>query len=139
VVGLLRIVAASAFFFGAALAAFAFSREFYLSMGVLAAVGFFMMVHLAGTNTLIQTITDDDKRGRVMGLYTAAFMGMTPFGNLLNGQLATVIGPERTLLLCGGVLCLGAIVFAARLGAIRRAVAPVYLEKGITTADAGEL
>jgi MFS family permease len=134
VVGLLGVVAAAALSFGAALCAFAFSTDLWLSLLLLSAAGFAMMVHLAGNNTLLQTIADDDKRGRIMGLYTMAFMGMTPFGNLLAGGLASAVGPEYTLLACGGALAAGAAVFALKLPAIRRAVQPVYVERGIVTA-----
>ncbi|MBI5528593.1 MAG: MFS transporter [Deltaproteobacteria bacterium] len=134
VVGLLGVVAAAAMSFGATLCGFAFSTNLCLSLCLLAVAGFAMMVHLAGNNTLLQTIADDDKRGRIMGLYTMAFMGMTPFGNLLAGGLASVLGPEITLLICGGALAAGAVVFAFRLPAVRRAVRPVYVERGIVTA-----
>ena len=90
-----------------------------------------MIVQLATCNTLLQTIVDDDKRGRIMSLYTMAFMGMAPFGSILGGALAHRIGVPATFLI-GGLLCmLGAIVFASKIPALRPLVLPIYARKGI--------
>ena len=89
------------------------------------------MVQMASSNTILQTISDDDKRGRVMSFYTMAFMGIAPFGSLLAGGLAGTIGASGTLIV-GGVSCLiGAIVFAKKLPELRKAVRPVYVKMGI--------
>ena len=90
-----------------------------------------MIVELAASNVVLQTIVDDDKRGRVMSFYTMAFMGMTPFGSLLAGTLASQIGAPMTLLL-GGVACIaGALTFASRLSSLRLHVRPIYVARGI--------
>jgi MFS family permease len=90
-----------------------------------------MMQQMAASNTILQTIVDDDKRGRVMSFYAMAFMGMAPFGSLLAGIAANHIGAPRTLLI-GGVLCIaGATWFARKLPAIRDAVRPIYRRLGI--------
>jgi MFS family permease len=79
----------------------------------------------------LQTIVDDDKRGRVMSLYTVAFMGMAPFGSILGGWVANHIGVPITFL-CGGVLCLGgAILFATQIPKLLPMVLPIYRRKGI--------
>lgn len=108
-----------------------FSRVVWLSFFLLLLIGFGMMVQMASSNTVLQTIVDDDKRGRVMSYYTMAFMGMTPFGSLLAGSLASKIGAPNTLII-GGICCLiGSIVFASRLPGLRKIVQPVYVKMGI--------
>lgn len=90
-----------------------------------------MMVQMAASNTILQTIVDDDKRGRVMSFFTMAFIGMSPFGSLWAGTLASHIGAPRTLLI-GGVCCIiSAGLFARKLPAMRKMVRPVYEEIGI--------
>ena len=107
------------------------SRVEWLSFILLLLIGFGMMVQMASSNTVLQTIVDDDKRGRVMSFYTMAFMGMTPFGSLLAGSLASKIGAPNTLII-GGICCLiGSVVFASRLPALRKIVQPVYVKMGI--------
>ncbi|MFH0921094.1 MAG: MFS transporter [Fibrobacterota bacterium] len=116
--GLRRIIPLAAAVFGLGLAAFAYCRILPLSLFFIMAAGFGMTVHMASTNTLLQTLTADDKRGRVMSLYSMAFMGTAPFGSLLAGWAAARVGAPLTLL-TGGVVCLaGAVVFGR---ALRRA------------------
>jgi MFS family permease len=96
---------------------------------VVTGLGF--MVQMAASNTVLQTIVDEDKRGRVMSFYTMAFMGTAPFGSLLAGSVAERIGVPHTLLF-GGVGCiLGAVWFAASLPSLRRDVRPIYVKIGI--------
>jgi len=88
-------------------------------------------MQMTSSNTILQTIVDDDKRGRVMSFYTMAFMGTAPFGSLLAGYLASHIGAPNTLLI-GGVSCiLGAILFSRKLPEIKRTIRPVYIRLGI--------
>ena len=131
VLGLGRIMGLSATIFGAALIAFAFSRVLWLSLLLLLLVGFGMMVQMASSNTVLQTIVDDDKRGRVMSFYAMAFLGMAPFGSLFAGGVASRIGAPATILI-GGVTCiLGAIIFVQRLPSLRQMVRPIYAQRGI--------
>jgi MFS family permease len=89
------------------------------------------MVLMAGTNTLLQTMVDDDKRGRVMSFFTMASMGATPVGSLVAGSLASRIGAPWTLF-SGGVFCIaGAVFFATRLPMLKKLIRPIYVEKGI--------
>ena len=89
------------------------------------------MVQMATSNTVLQTIVEEDKRGRVMSFYTMAFMGTAPFGSLLAGSVAERIGAPRTLFF-GGIGCvLGALWFARTLPALRRDVRPLYVKIGI--------
>ena len=120
VVGLGRIIPMASALFGAGLIAFSFTRVLWLAIPCLVVAGFGFMVQMASSNTVIQTIVDDEKRGRVMGFYMMAFLGTAPFGSLLAGWLSSRIGAPQTLFV-GGVCCiLGALWFASALPAIRR-------------------
>jgi len=131
VLGLSRIIVLTAGAFGVCIIAFSLSRVLWISMLILLFGGFAMMVQMAASNTVLQTIVDEDKRGRVMSFYTMSFMGMAPFGSLLAGSLATKIGAPHTLLF-GGVCCIiGAFIFSLKLTAIREKIHPVYVKKGI--------
>lgn len=99
-----KLITLSASIFGAALIAFSLSGNLWLSLLLLLLVGWGMMVQMASSNTLLQVLVDDDKRGRIMAYYAMAFMGMVPFGSLIAGTLAEVIGAPYTVL-SGGVLC----------------------------------
>jgi MFS family permease len=90
-----------------------------------------MMMQMTSSNTVLQTIVDDDKRGRVMSFYTMAFMGTAPFGSLLAGSLASTIGAAATLMI-GGISCIiGAIIFARQLPEIKKIIHPIYIRMGI--------
>jgi len=129
--GLIRIIPVSAMVFGLGLIGFGLSRNFYLSMlGVLIA-GMGMMQGMAASNTIIQTLVSEDKRGRVMSYYTMAFVGMAPFGSLLAGSMASAVGAPLTVMVNGGVVMLGATWFFTQFPALRRAVRPIYREMGI--------
>lgn len=109
--------------FGFGLAAFSFSRHVGLSLVAMLFTGFGMMTALTSCNTMLQTVVEEDKRGRVMSFYAMAFQGMTPFGNLLAGTLASHIGAPNTALM-GGACCVAVSAFFARkLPAIRKAAA----------------
>ena len=131
VLGLGRWIPAACAVFGLALIGFSVSRWLPLSLAALAVAGLGMITHMAASNTILQTIVDDSRRGRVMSFYTLAFIGMAPFGSLLGGALASHIGAPATVALGGAVCLVGAAVFARRLPAIRRLVRPIYRERGI--------
>ena len=134
VLGLGRVMVTATATFGVGLIAFSFSRVLWLSLLLLPFVGAGMMVVMASTNTILQTIVEDDMRGRVMSFYTMAFLGTAPLGSLLAGFAADHIGPTYTVTL-GGVACaLAAVVFAARLPRLRVHVRPIYIERGILAA-----
>ena len=134
VVGLGRWIAVASGTFGIGLIMFSFSRTLWLSMTLLFVVGLGMMVQMASSNTIIQTIADDDKRGRVMSFYTMSFIGMAPLGSLLAGTLADLIGTPATLLISGAAVVLGSIAFASQLPELRKQVHPVYVKLGILPA-----
>jgi len=131
VLGLGRFIPLAAGTFGAGLVAFSFSRWIWLSLILMFITGIGFMVQMAVSNTLIQTIVDEDKRGRVMSFYTMAFIGTAPFGSLLAGSVAEKIGAPNTLLI-GGLGCvIGALWFQRALPRLRQFVRPIYIEKGI--------
>jgi MFS family permease len=126
-----RIIPAATGLFGAGLVALSFSRYFPVSLLLMVIIGVGMMLHTASSNTIIQTITDDDKRGRVMSFYTIAIMGTAPFGSLLAGSMAKIIGTPYTILI-GGISCMiGAFYFYKKLPELRRIVRPVYVRMGL--------
>jgi len=131
VLGLGRLIPLMAAVFGAGLIAFSFSRLIWLSLILMLFTGLGFMIQMAVSNTLIQTIVDEDKRGRVMSFYTMAFMGTAPFGSLLAGSVAERIGAPYTLLIGGSGCIIGAIWFYRALPRLRQFVRPIYKEKGI--------
>jgi MFS family permease len=131
VLGLAKLIPIMAGAFGAGLIAFSFSRSLWLSLLLMVITGMGFMVQMATCNTLLQTITEEDKRGRVMSFYTAAVMGTTPFGSLLAGLVAARIGAPHTLSISGICCIAGACWFAKTLPALRRDVRPIYVRMGI--------
>ncbi len=131
VLGLERWIVGAASLFGFGLVVFALSPVVWLSLLLMVLTGLGMILLMASSNTLLQTLADDDKRGRVMSYYTMALAGMTPFGNLLAGILASKIGAPATLML-GGMACLiGALLFARQLSTFRAMVHTIYIRLGI--------
>jgi MFS family permease len=120
--GLGRWVALAALGFGVSLVLFSLSRSFRLSAALLLPVGFCMIIEMASSNTLIQSLVSNELRGRVMAVYSMMFMGMAPFGALLAGALASRLGAPTTVALGGAVCIVGASVFALHLPALRQEV-----------------
>ena len=131
VLGLGRLIAMTSAGFGAGLIAFSLSRELWLSLLLLVVTGFCFMQQMASSNTILQTITEDSKRGRVMSFYSIAFQGVAPFGSLTAGAIASRIGAPHTLMIGGAICICGAGWFATQLPAIRRVVRPIYAQIGI--------
>ncbi len=138
--GLLKMIPVAAATFGVGLILFGFSNNLWLSMALLLLTGFGMMQGLTASNTIIQTIVPADKRGRVMSYYTIAFVGMAPFGSLLAGTLANVIGAQHTVIVSGICCILGSAWFFTRMPYIRKHMRPIYQQLGIIpTANVAEL
>jgi MFS family permease len=129
--GLTRVIPIAAAIFGLGLIAFGLSHYLWLSMLMMLVTGFGMMQGLTGSNTIIQTLVDENMRGRVMSYYTMAFVGMAPFGSLLAGAMAHAIGAPRTVIVSGIACILGGIWFTTQLPAIRRDMRPIYERLGI--------
>ena len=129
--GLVRLLTYAALAAGISLALVAHVKIVWLAIPLLAITGFGILATSVSVNMIVQTIVDDDKRGRVMALYTASFMGMAPFGALMAGALADVIGVAATLTIAGTCCALGALVLASRHPQIRGELRAVYARLGI--------
>lgn len=134
VLGLGGLIARSAAAFGLGLVLFSLSRNLWLSMALMAVCGLAMILQMAASNTVLQTLVDDDKRGRVMSFYSMAFFGTAPLGSLFAGAVATWIGAPGTILVGGAACVLAALGFGKALPHIRRAARPVYIRLGILPA-----
>ena len=135
VVGLTRNLQIASALFGVALIGFGLSRSFALSLLLLALVGFGMMQCVSISNTIIQTLTPEDKRARVMSYYTMAFVGMAPFGSLLAGFLAHRYGAPITVVLTGAACVAGSLWYATELPKIKAIMRPIYVEMGLLPAN----
>ncbi len=131
VLGLGRVIPMTAAGFGASLIVFAASRQIWLSLLLLVITGFCFMQNLASSNTILQTIVENKKRGRVMSFYGMAFQGVAPFGSLIGGAVASRIGAPHTLMIGGAICVCGAGVFALQLPTLRRLIRPIYIQIGI--------
>ena len=129
--GLTKMIPIAAAVFGIGLICFGLSHFLWLSLLMMLVTGFGMMQGLTSSNTIIQTLVDENVRGRVMSYYTMAFVGMAPFGSLLAGALAHAIGAPRTVIVSGIACILGSIWFTSRLTAIRKDMRPIYERLGI--------
>jgi MFS family permease len=126
-----RLVPISAAVAGIGLIGFSLARYFPLSVLLMIVAGLGMMLHTAASNTILQTIVEEDKRGRVMSIYTMAIMGTAPFGSLMAGGLAKVIGTPNTIMV-GGIACIaGALYFFRKLPELQSIVHPIYVKLGI--------
>lgn len=130
-VGLMKVVAFASGTFGAGLVILSLSRQLLFALLILVVIGFAMIIEMAATNTLLQTIVEENKRGRIMSFYAMAFMGMVPFGSLLAGSLADAVGTPETIMLCGIFCICASLVFGVKLPAIRKISQPIYRQKGL--------
>ncbi len=126
-----KYIPLAAILFGTSLTLFAMSRSLWISLPLLVVTGLGFITQLAVSNTLLQTIVDEDKRGRVMSYYVMAFMGTAPFGSLLAGSIAERWGAPLTLLAGGGGCIAGGIWFLRLLPDLREGLRPIYRRKGI--------
>ena len=131
VIGLGRVIATATAVFGLGLAGISFSHSLGLTLALLPVIGFAMVAQMAASNAVLQTIVEEEKRGRVMSFYTLAFFGMGPLGSLLSGTLAGEIGILPTFLIFGAICLTAAGVFTAMLPAFRKAIRPMYVRAGI--------
>ena len=136
VLGLGRIIMWASAVFGVGLVLFSLTTSLWPALLVLAIAGCGFMIHLAATNTILQTIVEERLRGRVMAFYTMAFFGTVPIGSLLGGIMADRYGAPRTVLVSGIICLAGSAWFAYKLPAIRAVIRPIYRERGIITVPA---
>jgi MFS family permease len=131
IVGLTRMLQIAAAMLGAALVLFGLSRTLWVSLVLMAFVGFGLMQSAAVSNTIVQSLVPEDKRARVMSYYTMAFFGAAPFGSLLAGALAHRMGAPNTLIFTGAFCLLGSLWFTLELPKIRKVMRPIYREMGL--------
>jgi MFS family permease len=140
VVGLGRRIAQAAMLFGVALIAFSASANLWLSLALLPISGAGFIVALAATNTVVQTVVPETLRGRVMSLYTVAFLGTAPIGSLMAGAAAERIGAQATIAVGGAACLVCGLWFYTTLPRLRALIRPVYAERGLLVvpdADSG--
>ena len=129
--GLVRLIIIAGLAAGTALMLFANAPSTRYALPLLVVVGFGILVTSVSVNMILQTIVDDDKRGRVMSLYTVAFLGIAPFGALAAGALADIVGPRATITV-GGLCCVAAaLILARKRHDIRAGIRPIYEKLGI--------
>lgn len=131
IVGLGRVIAITAFTFGAGLVVLGLSHWLWLSLPLMLVTGFAMMQQMSASNTIMQTIVEENKRGRVMSFYTMAFIGVAPFGSLVAGLAASKVGAPHTVMLGGALCMIVAFWFSRKLEGIRKVVRPIYIQLGI--------
>jgi MFS family permease len=136
--GLVRLIAGASFTAGIALVALGSSGAIWIALPLLAVTGFCILVTSVSVNMILQTIVDDDKRGRVMSFYTAAFLGVAPFGALIAGAAADAIGVAPTLAVGGACCAAAAVYLATQRARIREHIRPIYARMGIGEAVKGE-
>lgn len=132
VVGLEKWIALAASIFGIGLITFSLSRIFWFSLLLMLLTGFGFMVQRASSSTVLQTVVDEDKRGRVMSLYITALRGIAPFSGLLAGGLASKIGAPNTLMI-GASCILGSLLFVRKLPLLKEIIHPIYVRMGIVS------
>jgi MFS family permease len=133
VVGLGKWIVATGIGFSSVITVFALSRHVWLSVLMMAGTGFCLVIVNASINTLVQTIADDDKRGRALSLLMMCFLGMMPIGGLLFGELArpTRLGPTATVIIGAACVALATLHFASKLPRMREHVRPILIRRGI--------
>ncbi len=119
VLGLSKLIAATSATAGIALFLVGVSKIYWLSLLLMACLGFGIIVTAASVNMMLQTMVEEDKRGRVVSFYAMAFLGVAPFGGLMAGALASHIGAPATAMISGGCCLLGALLLSRHLPAIR--------------------
>jgi MFS family permease len=135
ILGIGKLIAIAPAILGVGLIAFAVSRFLPLSLFTMLFVGLGTILQFAASNAFLQTIVEEDKRGRLMSIYTMSFLGMAPIGNLVGGGLADIIGAPNTLIIDGIACIIGSIFFSRQLPALRKMVIPIYEQKGILVSN----
>jgi len=133
--GLSALMSSAVIVFGAGLFLASFAGNLIMAMALLLFVGAGTMLHMASSNTIIQTVADDDKRGRVISFYILSFSGFLPLGSLVSGWLAKIFG-VRHVIAAGGILtALAGVILLFFLPKIRRSLRSVYIKKGIIPSE----
>jgi MFS family permease len=139
VIGLGRIISLCSSILGLMILLASFSEKTYVSLILFYFGGLSMILTIAAINTMIQTIADEDKRGRVMSFYAMALMGTTPIGNLMAGTIASGIGIPYTLLAGGTITIISGALFELKRKSLRKYIRPIYISKGIIPEQPNEV
>ena len=131
VLGLGKVVMLSGTLLGIVLAVMAFVTVPWVAAVLCLPIGFTIIAAVASINTLLQTLSREDKRGRVMGYMAMAFTGMAPVGSMILGAVEKLIGLQMIILLSGICCFISSLVFEYYRPTVRRHARPVYIEKGI--------
>jgi MFS family permease len=131
IIGLGRVIVSATLAFGTCLVCFTVSQPFWLSLLLLVGVGCGWMIVIAASNTVLQTLADDEKRGRVMSLFSMMLVGMAPFGSLLAGWAADQVGAPLVVAIGGAFCAIAGVVFASQLPRLREAAKPILAARGI--------
>lgn len=126
-----RLIPLAAIILGGGLILLSLNRMMSIAFMLMIIIGTGMMLQSAASNTILQTITDDDKRGRVMSFYSMSIMGTAPFGSLLAGALARSVGASLTALIFGVCSIIGGLLFFKKLPELKKSVRPIYVKLGI--------
>ncbi len=127
--GLGQWIPVGAIAFGVSLIGFSMARSLWIAAACLLPIGFFTIIQLASSNTLVQAMVPDALRGRVMSLYSMVFMGMAPLGSMLAGTLGDTIGVPATISICGAIAIVGGLIFARYLPALRTEAQRLALDR----------
>lgn len=117
-----KLIALAPAILGVALIAFSQSRFLPLSLFIMLFIGLGTFLQVSASNTFLQTVVEDDKRGRLMSLYTMSFLGILPLGHLLGGFLANRIGAPNTLIIDGVVCLLASMLFSRKIPILKQAI-----------------
>jgi len=137
IAGLGRIIVVATWGFGIGLVVFTVSRLFWLSLALLVGVGCAWMVLIAASNTALQTLADNDMRGRVMSLFSMMLIGMAPFGSLLAGWGADQVGAPLVVAIGGGFCAAAGMIFARQLPRLREAAKSILAARATVLETAG--
>jgi MFS family permease len=135
VLGMGRWIITSSFIYALALFAFGFSHNIWMALPILAVLGGAMMLQMGCCNTIVQSVVDEDKRGRVMSFFTMAFLGTIPLGSLVAGALAGHFGFHAMIFCCAGYCLIVTIILVTQMPRLRREGKPVYIERGLLEAE----
>lgn len=131
VLGLGKLALTCSFIYGIALFIFGFAHSVLFAVPILALLGATMMLQMGCCNTILQTVVDEDRRGRVMSLFSMAFMGTVPLGSLVAGAISTHFGFQAMLFACSSYCLMVAFIFSKQIPRLKRETRPIYLAKGI--------
>ena len=135
VIGMGRLALISSFFYSIVLFALGFVHSFWLALPVLALLGASFMLQMGCCNTILQSVVDEDKRGRIMSLFAMAFMGSVPLGSLVGGAIANHFTFQTMVFACSAYCLVVCIVFAGQIPRLRRETRPIYVQRGLLEAE----